>query len=160
MHDADELWVPQAVLDIWGAGSSDFFAVGSGGMIRKWNGTSWTDQTSGITDQIEGVWGWAANDVVAVSQAGHVLRYDGTSWTQIASPAPGLALFSVWGPSRSDFFVGGSDGAVFHYDGAHWAPVAAGATTSVISIGGAGDKIFVFEQQRSTFHRFVRTTTW
>jgi len=42
--------------------------------IVKWNGTTWTGQTSGTTNFLHGVWGTDANNVWAVGATGTILR--------------------------------------------------------------------------------------
>ena len=59
---------------IWGSSSSNVFAVGSGGTILKYNGTSWSSMTSGTTNQLNSVWGSSGTNVFAVGIGGTILK--------------------------------------------------------------------------------------
>ena len=77
------------VMDIWGAGPDDIYAVGFAGHILHYDGSSWTEMESGTEENLEGVWGYVLHDeqgvethreIFAVGQEGTILRYDGTAW--------------------------------------------------------------------------------
>ena len=54
----------------------DVFAVGAGGIILHYDGTSWTSMTSGVTNTLYGIGGKAVSDIAhAVGQSGTILRY-------------------------------------------------------------------------------------
>ncbi|MGB8829766.1 MAG: hypothetical protein WCC72_10130, partial [Dehalococcoidales bacterium] len=48
---------PVPLWDIWGSSGSDVFAVGGLGTILKYNGKTWTNTSSGTTNDLWGVWG-------------------------------------------------------------------------------------------------------
>lgn len=50
---------------IWGSGSS-VFAVGAGGTILHYDGTSWSAQTFSVPISLNGVWGTSSSNVFAV----------------------------------------------------------------------------------------------
>src|SRR5438093_5827864 len=123
----------------WASSAADVFAVGAGGTIRHFNGSSWELQNSGTLNDLHGVWGSSSADVFAVGDSGTILHYDGSNWTtQPASrfPAPFAnaipwRIASVWGSSATDVFAVGSDprnsvagytvvSPVWHYDGTTW----------------------------------------
>jgi hypothetical protein len=57
-----------------GTSSSDVFAVGHDGAILHYDGTGWSEMTSGTDVWREGVRGTAAGDVYAVGRYGIILR--------------------------------------------------------------------------------------
>src|SRR5437870_4072020 len=69
---------------VWSASAGDGFAVGLGGKILHYNGTSWTAQPSPTTADLAGVGGSSGTDVFAVGTGG-TIHYDGTSWTGFQS---------------------------------------------------------------------------
>jgi hypothetical protein len=106
-------WQPQtsgttnALKAVWGTSSSDVFAVGAGGIVLHFNGTSWSAQPSGTTQDLHGVWGASSSSVFAVGSGNTILHYDGASWT--AQPAnAAIDLSGVWGSSGSDVFAVGT----------------------------------------------------
>lgn len=58
---------------VWGTSNNSVWAVGDAGTLRKWNGTSWTPQSSGVTVPLNAVWGTGNNDVWAVGNSGTIL---------------------------------------------------------------------------------------
>ena len=68
---------------VWGTSSSDLFAVGMIGTILHYEGTEWSDMTSGTTQGLYAVWGTSSSDVYAVGTYGVILHYDGTQWSEM-----------------------------------------------------------------------------
>lgn len=64
---------------VWGSSATDVFAVGFAGTILHHDGSTWSRQTSGVTQRLNAVWGTAGNDVYAAGD-GVVLRYNGSQW--------------------------------------------------------------------------------
>src|SRR3989442_14596606 len=60
---------------VWGSGGTDVFAVGQGGTILHYDGTSWSAQPSGTTENVLRVWGSGVTDVCAVGFGGTILHY-------------------------------------------------------------------------------------
>ena len=70
---------------MWGSSGSNVFAVGTGGTILHYDGSSWSAMSSGTTRSLYGVWGSSGNDVFAVGNGGTILHYDGSSWSAMSS---------------------------------------------------------------------------
>ncbi len=73
---------PDKLYDIWGDKTNNYFAVGKGGALMQWDGTSWKigmapDKTADFT----AVWGVSSSMVVAMGPAGDAY-FDGTKWAQ------------------------------------------------------------------------------
>src|SRR5208283_2419895 len=49
-----------AILTVWGSSATDVFAVGLGGTIMHYNGSTWSAMNSGSTNDLVGVWGSSA----------------------------------------------------------------------------------------------------
>ena len=69
---------------VWGTSGTDVFAVGAGGTILHYNGTSWSSMTSGTTNTLSGVWGSSGTNIFAVGASGTILFY-GNSPPELAS---------------------------------------------------------------------------
>lgn len=86
-----------ALFRVWGAQDELVFAVGESGVLLRYDGTVWTQEDSGTTEDLRGVWGAAADDIVAVGgdSSATLVRYDGAAWT--ATKVDGEpALTGVW----------------------------------------------------------------
>jgi hypothetical protein len=103
--------------DLWGSSSSDVFVL-NGASIAHYNGSSWTETTTGPINDINAVYGTSAANVFAVGQnkiasegtiaKGFILRYDGNSWSTLYDKAPGV-LTGVWSSPYSEVFAVGTN---------------------------------------------------
>jgi hypothetical protein len=116
---------------VWGAASDAVFAVGAGGRVRRFDGSSWNEDALGFEESLFGVWGLGADDVYAVGAGGRAVHYDGVSWSQMETGAAG-DLRAVWGTEDAIYAVGDDDAAlppeerspaVYRYDGESWTRV-------------------------------------
>lgn len=86
------------------------WAVGSGGVIRYWNGSSWSNQNvnSGITFYgIQAI----GNTAYAVGSNGTVCKYVNGTWTPI-NPGVSNTFYGVWFTSESVGYIVGSGGII------------------------------------------------
>jgi hypothetical protein len=129
-------------IGVWARAADDVWAVGEfpgpqsfQGVIQHWNGSAWTDESSGApgSSYLWSVWGsgpsdvWVAGNVIAgPGLAGTVFHYDGSSWSTSLTD-PNVQQFStVWGSGPRDVWTGGR-GGIHHYDGTAWTAVTASA---------------------------------
>ncbi|HOX44921.1 MAG TPA: hypothetical protein PK668_15080 [Myxococcota bacterium] len=78
------------LMDTWGTGPTDVYAVGFAGTILHYDGSAWTPMVSGSVEDLYGVWGYVLRDattgavtrtdVFAVGSNGTILRYNGETW--------------------------------------------------------------------------------
>lgn len=108
---------------VWGTSATNVYAVGSGGAILHFDGSSWASMASGTSSNLYAVWGSSATDVFAVGFGGTILHYDGSHWAPMAGGSSG-PLNGVWGASPVDVYaVGyqtGTGAALLHWDGTAW----------------------------------------
>lgn len=64
-----------AMYGLWGSSETNMIAVGEGGKIWRWDGTSWSSQTNPSTKILRGVWGTGSNNIYAVGDMGTILHY-------------------------------------------------------------------------------------
>jgi hypothetical protein len=62
-----------ALLGLWGSSQKDIFAVGKGGAILHYDGSTWTTEASSTTVDLRAVWG-ASGEVFAVGAGGTILH--------------------------------------------------------------------------------------
>lgn len=104
---------------IWGVDIDNAYAVGTGGVISKYDGIRWTGSVVTPGSNLNAIWGNSQNDIWAVGDGGTVVHYDGKIWNS----ATGVALdnyniYGVWGDGNGGIWVvgtKGADGAVFKY---------------------------------------------
>ena len=124
---------------VWGSDSDDVYAVGHGGTILHYNGTSWSSQTSGTTNNLYGVWGTSnGNHVFAVGASGTILYSTGSgSWTALASGTTNT-LYGIWGNDEEDVFAVGHNGTILNYNGTSWSSMTSNTTNTLYSVEGSG----------------------
>jgi hypothetical protein len=125
------------LLAVWGASSTDVFAVGLFGTIARFDGVRWTvvrgrDFAEPV---LYGVGGAGPDHVFAVGSGGAILRFDGTAWTGMAS-GTSASLRAVWAASPTDLFAVGDSGTVLRFDGTGWRPIASGTTEHLTDVWG------------------------
>ena len=64
-----------AYLSVWANSATDAWAVGPVGTIARYNGTSWSVVSSGVTTTLRSVWGSSPSDRWAVGDGGTILHY-------------------------------------------------------------------------------------
>jgi photosystem II stability/assembly factor-like uncharacterized protein len=104
-----------AVLD-----ATHAWAVGAGGYVLFYDGTTWTEQQSNTTKDLSSVAIVDANNVWAAGKGGTVIYYNGTSWAT-QTTGNNLDLNGVHFTSVSDGWAVGKTGVVLHYNGTAWA---------------------------------------
>lgn len=105
------------------------WAVGSGGVIRFWNGITWSSQNvnSGITFYgIQAI----GNTAYAVGSNGTVCKYVNGTWTPI-NPGVSNTFYGVWFTSENVGYIVGSGGIICKTTngGASWTALNCGCNT-------------------------------
>jgi hypothetical protein len=136
---------------LWGSSASNIFAVGSGGKIARFNGTSWTPMTSPTSRQLVRLSGTGASDVWAVGDS-VVIHYNGTQWADVQlggnpgfmrsrSPSGFQQLFQIgiWARGPKEVYLGSDYGRLARWDGQEWREMMPGGTPMrrIIAIAGA-----------------------
>jgi photosystem II stability/assembly factor-like uncharacterized protein len=124
----------QALIAIWGTNASNIWAVGNTGTILKYDGMTWTAQTSNATVQLRGIWGTDANNLWVVGSSGNVCSTTngGTTWIQQSIGTP--AFRSVYGYNASNIWAVGTATGIYKYDGSTWS--AQTSPVSGVTFGG------------------------
>ncbi len=143
---------------LWGATSSDFWAVGDGGQILHYDGVFWTLQPTPTNKTLYAIWGSAQNDIWAVGQDNTIVHYDGALWTVVKGPEPQSGMFQgIAGASANDVWVVGAtaagSGAIFHYDGTAFSPIDAAGLPALGSVYASRDSVIVLSQNGFVYRK-------
>jgi len=123
---------------VWGYSASEVFAVGHGGTILHYDGTTWGSQTSSTVNTLNSVWGYSASEVFAVGHGGTILKYNGTSWSSQTSGTTNN-LYGVWETLAGDHvFAVGASGTILYSDddGTTWSSHTSGTTKNLYGVWG------------------------
>jgi hypothetical protein len=125
------------VISTAGATTGNFgFAVGDGGVILKYNGTTWATVTSPTTQNLEDVYIVSANEAWAVGAAGVIIKWNGTAWATVTSPTTtqlnGIAMVDATGvgTAQGGWAVGNS-GVAAKYNGTSWSSLNTGSANNM-----------------------------
>jgi hypothetical protein len=136
---------------IWGSSASNIFAVGNGGKILRYNGTSWSAMASPTSRLLVRLSGSSATDVWAVGDS-VLIHYDGAKWqdvklsddpffmrTRSPSPLQNLFQIGIWARGPKEVYLGSDYGVIARWDGQEWREVIRGEPylRRVIAITGA-----------------------
>jgi hypothetical protein len=159
---------PHTITGIWGASSSDVWAVSFDvdvWGIAHYDGVSWTtvfDQTEDA--RLWDVWGSASDDIYAVGSRDAdpgppidmrpwIFHYDGLDWTTIPITVLQPALRGVWGTSASDIFAVGDDGLILRYDGLDWDTMFSGTSEILWEVWGtSANNVFAVGENGTILH--------
>jgi hypothetical protein len=108
---------------VWVLDPSFAVAVGQGGEIAMWDGSSWSLATSPTGNALRAVSGTSASDVWAVGDGGVIVHYDGVDWNTVTS-GTGQNLRGVWAASASEVYAVGDSKTVLMYNGTSWSPAS------------------------------------
>ncbi|HEU5055035.1 MAG TPA: hypothetical protein VFU21_00860 [Kofleriaceae bacterium] len=100
--------------------ADDIWAVGHGGQIRHFDGTTWGSTPSGTGVLLRGVWAPSASEAWAVGLEGTLLHWDGAAWTPV-DLGTSADLTDVGGRDAGDVWVVGVN-VSFRWDGESWSP--------------------------------------
>jgi hypothetical protein len=121
-------------------GPNDATAVGSGGAILQWDGSSWNTVSSGVTVNFAAIWSGGGDRWISGDQ-GTVLRWGGpgTSLSTETTPADlaQLSVFALWGPGSTPLYAVAGSG-VLHYSSASssWSDVPVPCPQASAAVGG------------------------
>ncbi|MGQ9536614.1 MAG: IPT/TIG domain-containing protein [Actinomycetota bacterium] len=117
--------------------ASHVWAVGAGGTILFYNGSTWASQTSGTTNPLYDVRAVDANRVYAVGNRGASLYHNGSSWFESPIGFTG-DLKGMYAADANHIWVVGNDGKIIYWNGSYWADQESGTTQNLYSIEGTG----------------------
>jgi hypothetical protein len=102
-----------ALVDIWGTGANDVWAVGNNGAVFNFNGNLWTDQSvpeellaEGSGANLNAVWMSVLTPVYIAANEGHTYILDGGMWTH-EQTTPATSHKAVFGIDSSNIILGG-----------------------------------------------------
>ncbi len=121
-----------------GAGTLGF-AVGNGGIILQYNGTTWAAVSSPTTQNLFGVYIISSSEAWAVGAAGTIIKWNGTTWSTVSSPtATQLNSISMLDYSNSGHaeigWAVGNAGVAVTYNGTSWSSLNTGSANNLLGV--------------------------
>ncbi len=122
---------------VWGRRADNVYAVGEGGRVQEWNGSSWKSHLSIFSGTLYGIWGSGPDDIFAVGEQGVILKNFRTEWRQSYQDSSQSILRDIWSSGDGHFYAAGDNGLLLHYDGEQWSPIREQTTTRLRTVSGA-----------------------
>jgi hypothetical protein len=129
---------------IWGLDSKTIFAVGKGGLIMRYDGTSWKTMPQTEKDDLYAVYGTSDSAVLAGGDAG-LLAYDGTQWTKLSTYL-NPAIRGIWSNNEAVYAVGkGGEMRCKAAGATYWSAIflASSSGKDCAAIWGVGSDLYV-----------------
>ena len=151
--------VPVDLNAVWGV-SSDVYVVGDYGAALYYNGSEWSQMTSGTSEDLRGVWCSAVDEVFAAGDSGTIINYNGSAWSSMTSGTT-EHLHGIWGDSASDVFAVGNVGTILHYDGSNWSEMTSNTENNLKHIWGTSSSNVVAVGHSSTkYWKIAKPEGW
>jgi hypothetical protein len=96
--------------DLDGTSAHDIFAVGAAGKIVHFDGATWTEMDSGVTETLRAISG-----NIAVGDRGTITRFGGSRWG-VEESGTDADLNAVWVVDDSEAWAVGSGGTILSRD--------------------------------------------
>ncbi|GEM_PF-5404726 len=109
--DTTELGLSATMLDMWGFGPDDLWAVGG----ETWRDGTWTRHIAAGTENAD-LWGSGSDDVW-IGGMFELAHWNGSEWLMLAEASHGVT--AIWGFAEDDVWVA-DDSELFHFDGSTW----------------------------------------
>ena len=147
---------------IWGASSSEVYAVGTNGVILRYDGNPerrFELMNSGTQENLNAIWGSGSKNIHVVGDHGVALAFNGNVWSLSTNIFIGH-LYDVWGSGEDHVFAVGSGGSLLHRTERKWAVVSSGTDqrlTSIDGVDGVGGehRVVTFGGEGAAFRRFL-----
>ncbi len=119
---------------VHGTASNNLIAVGTGGVIVRFDGTQWTRVISGTTQPLYAVYVESSTSAFAVGANGTTVRFSGGAWNVTASGST-ETLNGVWSSAGTAFAVG-SNGTVLRFNGTAWSKLTVPTLETLNAVSG------------------------
>lgn len=131
------------LLDVWSTSATNAWAVGEYGFIYRWNGATWTKQTSPSLANLYSIWASSATDAFAGGDNGTMLRWNGTTWLPMSLPST-ARVFAIWGSASNAVFAATDIGEILRFNGTSWSlqTTAPGGATLLSLYGVSGSEVY------------------
>ena len=147
----------------WWHTASDIYAVGVGGTVLQYNGTSWS-AVSGIPATnyraVSGVSGQAVPSVWAVGDGGAVLHDTAGTWSAVTTGQTNGALYGVWVAGAGNVYAVGAGGTVLHLSGGTWTKMSVPSGTGTLYAVWGNDATHIWAVGANGAVIFGNGSTW
>jgi hypothetical protein len=125
---------PVTLTSVWASSTTDVWAVGAGGALVHFDGTSWSSVS--LMPELRSTWAIAPDDAWAVGADGAAWHWNG-AWSPTDTGTT-AAITAVWGAASDDVWSLASDSTVRRWGGASWATQSITTSDPLAAIGGTG----------------------
>jgi hypothetical protein len=113
---------------------TDGWAVGSGGDIMHFDGTSWTNYTTPTTSNLWSIDMVNANEGWAGGISGLMLHYQNGTWTRIQPNPTTFTIEAIHMLSASEGWAVGYNGTILRYNGSAWTQQTSPTTENLLGV--------------------------
>lgn len=125
---------PPHLSSVFALDASHVWAVGDGGTVIFFDGSSWSKQESGTSFGLNSVTAADPEHVWAVGESGKIVFFNGTGWSLQDSPGSNEELNDVDALDAEHVWSVGSKGTVLFFDGNSWTSQTSGTTQELTGV--------------------------
>jgi len=143
--------IQRGLSGVWGPSKNNLFAVGGGGAIFRYDGSSWSDASPAlINSDLLAVHGSAADDVWVVGRGGLALHFDGSRFEAFPTGHT-QDLVAVQVGSETEAWIAGAEG-LSRWDGSRFVRPEGAPTAPLNALWRAPNGQLWMSSNTSIFH--------
>ncbi len=157
---ADTTWVsddqgPFQFNSVFAVQPSNVFAAADGGVLFRFNGSSWNAELTLTGEALRDVWGPFDSSVYIVGgdTTGLVLHFNGLSYQVESLPAGTPPLYGVSGTGDDNVYAVGAEGTILHRTQGQWTRMAISANDNVIDVAAGATATFAIDETGGFYWR-------
>ena len=109
---------------VWRNTASDVWAVGINNTIVHYNGTAWSQPSTGLAfANYYSIFGTSGTDVWTVGGLGSTAHWNGSNWRRTALNSA-VNFTGVWGSAPGNYYATANGGIGYHYNGSAWSQIS------------------------------------
>ena len=125
-------WTNASLRSVFMLSASNIWAVGSGGAILRWEGSTWKTVTSPTNSWLQSVYMSNETDGWAVGQS-TIIHWNGTFWEVVPSPAV-ENLYDIFMANLNEGWAVANAGQTIYWNGTTWTAVSSPTLEFLFSI--------------------------
>lgn len=119
--------------------ANDAWAVGGGGTILHWFGSTWAPVRSSTSVELWAIYG-RGEELWVVGDGGTILHYDGREFSAI--PSPTTASLRAISANATELFIAGDNGTLLHGSGSSFSAIVTNSKEQLLGLSASTNDVW------------------